>query len=62
MAVALVPMPELVGICDLREEGAWVFGQRVEEDLVDNEAGGLFVVGRSALHISQIRTWFDLRR
>lgn len=41
MPVALVAVPELVGVCDLGEERSWVFCQRVEEDLVDNESGDL---------------------
>ena len=41
VSITFVPMPQLVRVCDLCEEGAGVFGQRVEGNLVDDEANSL---------------------
>jgi hypothetical protein len=41
MAVALVSVIQLVGVRDLGQERAWVFGQGVEEDSVNDDGSGL---------------------
>jgi hypothetical protein len=41
LSVTLPGVVELVAICDLGEERAWVFGQRVEEDSVDDNSDAL---------------------
>jgi hypothetical protein len=41
LSVALPGVVELVAICDLGEERAWVFGERVEEDSVYDNAKSL---------------------
>lgn len=35
MPIALVSVVQLVSVCELSQDRAWVFGQRVEEDAVD---------------------------
>lgn len=41
LSVALPGVVELVAICDLGEERTWVFGERVEEDSVNDNAKAL---------------------
>lgn len=47
MAVTLPSVVELVCVGELGEAGAWVFGQRMEEDAVDNQGHGLRRLVRS---------------
>lgn len=44
VAVAIPRVVELVAIRDLGDQGARILGQRMEEEAVDDDAGGLWRV------------------